>query len=85
MTGCDKCSCENKVENKCTEIDDESNTPPCIGFSFAMYHMPLSQEMEGFQPLVDSRSSKHFADPELICGVESRTLEYTRIEPPMKI
>ena len=30
-------------------------------------------------------SSKHFIDPKLIHGVESRMLEYTRIEPPMEI
>ena len=47
--------------------------------------MPLSQQVDGFQLLVDSGSSKHFIDPELIHGVESRMLEYTRIESPMEI
>ena len=42
----------------------------------------LSQEADGFQLLVDSGSSKHFIDPELIRGVKSRMQEYTRIEPP---
>ena len=36
VTGCDKCSCNQKVEKKYTEIKDEPNTPPGIGFSFAM-------------------------------------------------
>ena len=35
--------------------------------------------------LVDSRSSKHFVDPKLIRGVESRKLHYTEINPPMEI
>ena len=34
---------------------------------------------------MDSGLSNHFIDPELIRGVESRTLEHTKIEPPMKI
>ena len=46
---------------------------------------PLSQEAHDFQLLVDSGSSKHFIDPELIPGVESRMHEYTRIKPPMVI
>ena len=46
---------------------------------------PLSQKASGFQLLVDSGSSKHFIDPELIPGVESRIQECTRIEPPMVI
>ena len=45
----------------------------------------MSQKADGFQLLVDSGSSKHFIDLESICGVESRTPEYTRIEPPMEI
>ena len=68
MTGCDKT----------TEDDEPNNTPPDIGFSFAMCHS-LSQEADGFQLLVASGSSKHFIDPELISGVESRMQEYTRI------
>ena len=50
-----------------------------------MCHPPLPQEADGFQLLVDSGSSKHFIDPELICEVESRMQEYTRIDPPMEI
>ena len=46
---------------------------------------PLSQEAEGFQLLVDSGSSKRFIDPEVIRGIASRMLEYTKIEPPMEI
>ena len=35
---------------------------------------------------MDSGSSKHFIiDPELICGVESRMLEHTKIEPLVEI
>ena len=51
-----------------------------------MCHPPLSQEADGFQHfLVDSGSSKSFIDLELIRGVESRVLEYPRIEPTMEI
>ena len=85
VTGCDKCSCKSKVTHKCTEIGDESNTPPDIGFSFTMCHLPLSQEADGFQLLVTSGSSKHFVGPELIRGIESRMLTYTRTDSPMKI
>ena len=35
--------------------------------------------------LVDSGSSKHFVDPKLIRRVESRMLEYTKINSPMEI
>ena len=71
-------SCNRKVENKCTEIDDEpNNTPPGVGLSFAMCPRPLSQKAYGFQLLVDPGSSKHLINPELIRGVESRMLEYT--------
>ena len=74
MTGCDKCGCnEKKNESKTTEGDEPNDTPPGIGFSFAMCHPPLSQEADGFQLLVDSGSSKHVIDP------ESRMQEYTRI------
>ena len=34
---------------------------------------------------MDSGSWQHFIDPELIRRVESRMLEYTRIEPPKEI
>ena len=50
-----------------------------------MCHPPFSYEAESVQLLVDSGSSKHFIDPELIRGVESIMLEYTRIEPPKEI
>ena len=85
VTGCDKCSCNGKIESKTTEDDEASIISPGIGFGFAMCHPPLSQEAGGFQLLVDSRSSMHFIDPELIRGVESTMQEYTRIEPPMEI
>ena len=85
MTGCDKCSRNGKAESNSTEDDEPNNTPPGIGFSFAMCNPHLFQEADGFQFLVDSGSSKHFTDPELIRRVESRMLEYTRIEPPMEI
>ena len=85
VSGCEKYSCNIKVKNKCTEIDNESNTPPDIGFSFDMCHPPLSQEADGFQLLVDSRSLKYFIDPESIRSMESRTLEYTRMQPPVEI
>ena len=35
--------------------------------------------------LVDSGSSKHFVDPELVHRVESRMQNYTNISPPMEI
>ena len=79
VTGCEKCSCNGKVDDK------PKNTPPGIEFSFAMCHPPLPQEADGFQLLVDSESSKHLIDTELIRGVESRMQEYTRVEPPMGI
>ena len=85
VTGCDKWSCNRKVGRKSTEDDEPNNTPPGVGFSFAMCHPPLSQEADGFQLLVDSGSSKHFIDPELIRGIESRMLEYAKLEPPMEI
>ena len=34
---------------------------------------------------MDSGLSKHFIDPELIRGVESRILKYTRMESPMEV
>ena len=85
VTGCDKGGCDEKVETKTTEDDEPNNTPPGIGFSFAMCHPTLSQEADGFQILVDPGSSKHFIDPELIPGVESRMQDYTRIKPPIVI
>ena len=50
-----------------------------------MCHPPFSYKADSFQILVDSGPSKHFIGPELIRGVESRMLEYTRIEPPLEI
>ena len=43
------------------------------------------KKLTAFQLLIDSGSSKHFIDTKLIRGVESRMLEYTKIEPPIKI
>ena len=87
VTGFDsKCCCKCKRDNSSNESNDESySLPPGIGFSFAMCHPPLSQEADGFQLLVDSGSSKHLIDSELFSGVESRMLEYTRIESPMEV
>ena len=53
-------------------------TPPGIGLSFAVCYLPLSQQADCFQLLIDSGSSKYVIDPELICGVESRMFEYTK-------
>ena len=88
MTGCKSNFCfKCKGKNNYNESNDESYSPlPGIGFAFfTACHLPLSQQRDGFQLLVDSGSSKHFIDPELIRGVESRMLEYTRVEPPMKV
>ena len=52
---------------------------------FAACHLPLSQQANGFQLLADSGLSKYSISFELICGVESRMLENTKIEPPMEI
>ena len=35
--------------------------------------------------MIDSGSSKHFIGPELIRGVETRTLGYTEVNPPTEI
>ena len=70
------------MENSSDESNDESYfTPPGIGFTFVACHLALSQETYGFQLLVDSGSSKHLTCPELIRGVESKILGYTKIEP----
>ena len=50
-----------------------------------MCHPRLSQGTDDFQLLVDSGSSKHFIDLEVIPKVESRMQEYTRKEPPMNV
>ena len=47
------------------ESEVEYSPPPGIGFSFACCHPPLSHQVGSFQMLVDSGSSKHFADPKL--------------------
>ena len=54
MAGCDKCGCNGKVESKTTEGDEPNNTPPGVGFSFAMCHPPLSQEADGLANVLDS-------------------------------
>lgn len=66
--------------------DEESySLPPGIGFTFTAYYLPPSQQVDGFQFLVNSGSSKHLIDSELIHGVKSRMLEYTRTESPTVI
>ena len=44
----------------------------------------ISKQADGFKLLVDSGSSKHFIDPDLTRGLESRMLECPRIEPPIE-
>ena len=84
--GCKSCCCSNgKVAKSNEESKVEYSPPPGIGFSFACCHPPLSQRADGFQMLVDSGSSKHFVDPELVHRVESRMQNYTNISPPMEI
>ena len=81
VTGCDsKFYCKCKREKNPNESNDDLYSPPLgIGFSFAMCHPSFPQKADGLPPLVDSGSSKHLIDPELICGVKLRMLEYTRI------
>ena len=50
-----------------------------------MCHSHLPQQIDSFQLLLDSGLSKRFIGPELIYGVESKVLEYTRIEHSMEI
>ena len=85
--GCKSCCCSNdKVGKQSNEESKvEYSPPPGIGFSFACCHPPLSHRADGFQMLVDSGSSKHFVDPELVHRVESRMQDYTKISPPMEI
>ena len=85
MSGCDKCSCNGKVETKSTEDDKPNNTPPVIRFQFCDVSPPLSQEADGFQLLIDSGPSNHFIGLDLIRGVESRMLKYTMMKTPMGI
>ncbi|CAN0458149.1 unnamed protein product, partial [Ascophyllum nodosum] len=85
--GCKSCGYSNgKIAKKSAdESEVEYSPPPGIGFSFACCHPPLSQRADGFQMLVDSGSSKHFVDPELVHRVGSRMQNYTNISPPMEI
>ena len=48
VTNCDKCSCNRKVESKTTEDDEPNNTPPGIGFCFAMCHPPYLKKPAAF-------------------------------------
>ena len=86
MTGCNKkqCYCNSNVEKKSTESDNESYTPPGIGLS-SFCHISLSQEADSFGLLLDSGSLKHFIDPELIRGVETRMQEYITTNPHMEV
>ena len=85
-TGCGaNFCCKYKGENNSHESNGESYSPPPGRFSFAMCHSSLSHQIDGFQLSIDSRSPKHFIDPELMRRVESRLLEYTRLEPPKEI
>ena len=54
-TGCDaKFCCNYKMENNSNESNDESYPPPPgIRFTFAACHLPLSQQIDIFQILVD--------------------------------
>ena len=63
--GCRSCCCSNgKVAKKSNEESEVGHSPPPgIELSFARCHPPLSHQTDGFQMLVDSRSSKHFVDP----------------------
>ena len=71
------CNCKDK--NIYINIKDESFSPPSgIEFTFAACHLPLSQQLDDFQLLADSGPSKCLIEPELIHGVESRVLEYTK-------
>ena len=86
MTGCDKCSCDGKVESKST--DSRWRTKDYATWHWVQFcnvSTPLTQEADGFQLLIDSGSSKHFIDTELLRGVESRIQEYIRIEPSMEM
>ena len=48
VAGCDKCGCNGKVENKITENDQPNNTPPGIGFNFAMCRPPYLKRLTTF-------------------------------------
>ena len=83
---CKSCCCSNsKIAKKSNESEVKYSPPPGIGFSFACCHLLLSHQADGFQMLVDSGSSKHFGDPKLTRGIESRMLDYTEMNPPIKL
>ena len=48
VTGCDKCSCDGKVESKTTGDDEPNNTPPGIGSSFAMCPLSYLKKLTAF-------------------------------------
>ena len=74
-----------RFEKQSNESNDESYpTRTGIGLTFAACHLPLSQQADSFQILVDLGSSKHFINPNFFRAVESRKLEPTMIEPPME-
>ena len=86
IVDCKSYCCSNgKTPKKSNESEVEYSPPPGIGFSFACCHLPLSHQADGFHISVDSESSKHFVDPKLIRGIETRMLAYTEINPPMEI
>ena len=60
------CRSNGKVARMSNESNAEYSPPSGIGFSFSCCHPPLSYQADGFQMLVDSGSSKHFADSKLV-------------------
>ena len=52
-----------------------SRIPHHLGSGFIAFVACQSQQVDGFQHLVDLGSSKHFIDPDLVRGVESRIFE----------
>ena len=78
VTGCKKklCFCNCKMETISTENDGESYTLPGKELSFAASHLPLLQQADGFQLVVNLGSSEHLIDLELICGFGLKMLEY---------
>ena len=83
---CYKLSCCNsRFDKKSKESGDKSYTPPRIGLSFVACHLPLSQQADCFQLLVDSGLSKRFIGPELIREVETKMQKTLTINPTMEI
>ena len=82
---CKSCWCNGKIAKKSNKSEAEYSPPPGIGFCFVCCHLPLSYQAERFQILVGSGSFKHFEDPKLIRGVETRMLAYTKINLLMEI